>query len=170
MKNYVLTCCSTVDLPADYFKKRDVPFISYHFILDDKEYIDDLGKTISYEDFYQKMKEGAMPRTSQINTEEFINFFEPFLKEKKDILHIAFSSGLSGTYNSACLARDELKEKYPERKIIIIDSLAASLGYGLLVDAALDLRDNGENIEKIANWFERFIALVLPGTDEKTDS
>ncbi|HHX93856.1 MAG TPA: DegV family EDD domain-containing protein, partial [Tenericutes bacterium] len=139
MKNYVLTCCSTVDLPADYFKKRDVPFIGYHFILDDKEYIDDLGKTISYEDFYQKMKEGAMPRTSQINTEEFINFFEPFLKEKKDILHIAFSSGLSGTYNSACLARDELKEKYPERKIIIIDSLAASLGYGLLVDAALDL-------------------------------
>lgn len=95
-----------------------------------------------------------MPTTSQVNVEQFIEFFEPFLQEGKDILHVSLSSGLSGVYNSACIARDELMARYPERKIIALDSLAASSGYGLLMDAAADLRDNGATLQQVADWIE----------------
>ena len=95
-----------------------------------------------------------MPTTSLVNTEQFIAFFEPFLKEGKDILHLSFSSGLSGTYASALLARDELKERYPERKLIVVDSLGASSGYGLMVDTLADMRDNGVSLQEAAAWIE----------------
>ncbi|MBU5483269.1 DegV family protein [Clostridium sp. MSJ-11] len=154
MLNYVLTCCSTADMPYDYFSKKDIPFVSFHYILDGKEYPDDLGQTMSFEEFYSRIAAGAMPTTSQVNVGQYIDFFEPFLKEKKDILHISFSSGLSGSYNSATIAREELLSKYPDRKIFIVDSLGASLGYGLLVDMAADMRDNGANIEEVYTFIE----------------
>lgn len=154
MSEYVLTCCSTADMSYEYFEKRNIPFVSFHYILDGKEYPDDLGRSISFEEYYRRISEGAMPTTSQVNVSQFIDFFEPFLNEGKDILHISFSSGLSGTCNSAYIARDELMSKYPDRKIEIIDSLGASSGYGLLVDAAADLRDKGETLEVIKAWVE----------------
>lgn len=154
MNEFILTSCSTADLPYQYFKDRDIPYVSFHFNLEGKEYQDDLGQTISFEDFYKKIDEGAMPTTSQVNIGEFIDFFEPFLKDKKDILHLSFSSALSGTYNSALMARDELLSKYPERKILVVDSLGASSGYGLLLDKAADMRDAGKDMEEIYNWLE----------------
>ena len=154
MKNYILTCCSTVDMPLDYLKDRDIPFVSFHFNLDGKDYPDDLGQSVSFEDFYSRIKAGALPTTSQVNVGQYLDFFEPFLKDGKDILHISLSSGLSGSYNSAIIAREELISKYPDRKINIIDSLAASSGYGLLVDLAADMRDDGASIEEISDWIE----------------
>ena len=86
--------------------------------------------------------------------EEFVEYFEPFLQEGKDIIHLTLSSGISGVYNSAMLAKEELAEKYPDRKIYIIDSLAASSGYGLLMDKLADLRDEGMDIDTLAKWAE----------------
>ena len=152
MNNYVLSCCSTADLTNEQFKSRDIHYICFHFELDGEQYPDDLGKSISFDDFYQAMTNGADTKTSQVNTEEFKEYFESFLKEGKDILHLTLSSGISGVYNSARLAGEELSEQYPERKIYIIDSLAAASGYGLLMDKLADLRDEGMDIDSLAKW------------------
>lgn len=151
---YLITCCSTVDMPDDYFQKRKIPYVCFHFILDGKEYPDDLGKSVPFDEFYRKIAAGALPTTSQVNVEEFINFFEPYLARGLDILHISLSSGLSGAYNSASIAREQLLQKYPDRRILIIDSLGASSGSGLLVDLAADLRDEGASLDEVHAWAE----------------
>lgn len=152
MADYVLTCCSTADLTEEHFKERDIPIIYFHYFLNGVEYPDDLGRSISFEDFYRKMLEGADTRTSQVNEGEFIEFFEPFLQQGKDILHVTLSSGISGTYESAISARDELMQEYPDRKVIIVDSLGASGGYGFFVDHLSRLRDEGYSIDELAQW------------------
>ena len=114
--------------------------------------MDDLGKTMNLDDFYKAMSEGADTKTSQINAEEYEAYFEEFLKEGKDILHLTLSSGISGTINSANIAAETLKEKYPDRKIYVIDSLAASSGYGLLMDKVADLKDEGMGIDELKDW------------------
>ncbi len=154
MANYIITCCSTADLPYEYFQRKKIPYVCFHFNLDGKDYPDDLGQTLSFEEFYKRMASGAMPTTSQVNTGEYLSFFEPHLKDGKDILHISLSSGLSGSYQSAILAREELSQKYPDRKIEIVDSLGASSGYGMLTDLATDLRENGATFEQVRNWVE----------------
>jgi DegV family protein with EDD domain len=116
--------------------------------------MDDLGQSMPFEEFYARIDKGSMPTTSLVNTEQFIAFFEPFLKEGKDILHLTFSSGLSGTYASALLAQAELKERYPERTLTIVDSLGASSGYGLMMDTLADMRDNGVSLPEAAAWIE----------------
>ena len=154
MSDYIITCCSTADMPNDYFQKRNIPYVCFHFNMDGKEYPDDLGQTIPYDEFFARIAAGALPTTSQVNVGEFITFFEPFLAQGKDILHISLSSGLSGTYNSAMLAREQLVQKYPERQFLIVDSLGASSGYGLLVDLAVDRMDAGATIEEVHRWIE----------------
>lgn len=154
MSDFVLTCCSTADMPYAYFKKRNIPFVCFHYTMDGKEYPDDLGQTMTFEEFYDRIKEGAMPTTSQVNVGQFIDFFEPFLKDGKDVLHISLSSGLSGSYNSACMAKEELLSKYPGRKILVVDSLGASSGYGLITDTAADMRDDGVSLEEVYTWIE----------------
>lgn len=154
MGNYVLSCCSTVDLRQEQLDNRDIHYICFHFELGDKQYMDDLGKSIPLAEFYRAMERGESTRTSQINVEEYEQYFEGFLKEGKDILHLTLSSGISGTINSAMIARDTLCEKYPERKIYVLDSLAASSGYGLLMDKLADLRDSGMNIDDLYHWAE----------------
>ena len=152
MNNYVLSCCSTVDLSKEHLESRNIKYACFHYFLDGKEYSDDLGQTMSFDKFYEAMANGADTRTSQINAAEFEEYFEEFLKDGKDVLHVAFSSGLSGTYNSARIAADELREKYPDRKLIIVDSLGAASGYGLLMDLAADKRDGGATIEELEAW------------------
>lgn len=152
MKPYVLSCCSTADLSREHFIQRDISYACYHFTLDGIQYEDDLGQSVPFDRFYQAMSEGAPTSTSQINAGEFIAYFTPFLEQGQDILHVTLSSGLSGAYNSACIARDELLETYPERKIYIVDSLGASSGYGLLMDRLADLRDEGMTIEELNDW------------------
>ncbi|MBR0406500.1 MAG: DegV family protein [Clostridia bacterium] len=154
MQNYVLSCCSTADLSEEHFLKRDIHYICFHFSLDGKSYEDDLGKSIPFADFYRAMQNGSETRTSQVNEGEYIDYFTPFLEEGKDILHVCLSSGISGAYNSAAMAREALKEKYPERKIYIVDSLGASSGFGLLMDTLADLRDGGMDIDSLHEWAE----------------
>ncbi len=154
MQPYILSCCSTADLSKDYFEQREIPYVCFHFTIDGVEYADDLGQSMPFEEFYGKIAAGAMPTTSLVNTAQFIEFFEPFLKEGKDILHLSFSSGLSGTYAAALLAQEELKERYPDRTLVIVDSLGASSGYGLMVDTLADMRDNGVSLQDAATWIE----------------
>lgn len=154
MSNYILTCCSTVDMPYEYLQTRNISFVCFHYNMDGNDYLDDLGQTISFEEFYSRIEAGAMPTTSQVNVGQFISFFEPYLMEGKDILHISLSTGLSGAYNSACIAREELLQKYPSQKILIVDSLGASAGYGLLTATAADMRDKGAPLEDVYAWVE----------------
>ena len=154
MQSFLLTCCSTADLSKEYFEKRGIPYVCFHFTIDGVEYPDDLGQSMPFDEFYARIDKGAMPTTSLVNTAQFIAFFEPFLKEGKDILHLSFSSGLSGTYAAAILARDELLERYPARQLVIVDSLGASSGYGLMVDTLADMRDSGVSLADTAAWIE----------------
>lgn len=154
MSDYIISCCSTADLEKEHFEKRDIHYICFHFELDGTQYKDDLGESIPFDEFYRRMQEGADTKTSQINVEEFQEYFEPFLKEGKDILHVTLSSGISGVYNSAKVAAAELEERYPERTIQVIDSLAASSGYGLLMDGLADIRDEGKTLEEAVKWLD----------------
>ncbi len=154
MADFILSCCSTADLTEEHFKARDIHYICFHFSLDGKQYPDDLGKTIPFDKFYKAMTDGAETATSQVNVDEYIEYFTPFLEAGKDILHVTLSSGLSGTINSARIAKEELAEKYPDRKIYIVDSLGASSGYGLIMDKLADLRDSGMSIDEVKDWAE----------------
>ena len=154
MSDYIISCCSTADLSKEHFEQREIKYICFHYELDGKQYPDDLGQTMSFEDFYSAMTNGADTRTSQINEAEFEAYFEPFLKEGKDIIHLCLSSGITGVINSANIAKEMLAEKYPDRKIYIVDSLAASSGFGLLMDKLADLRDEGKSIDELYKWTE----------------
>ena len=154
MENYILSCCTTADLSEEHLKSRDIKYVCFHFELDGKQYLDDIGKTMPLDKFYEAMANGADTKTSQVNVEEFIEYFTPFLEEGKDILHISMSSGISGVYNSAMIAKGILDAKYPDRKLLVVDSLAASSGYGLIMDKLADLRDSGMSIDEVCEWIE----------------
>lgn len=154
MKNYVLTCSSTVDLSNEYLKALNINYIEFNYQINNDVYKDDMGKTISSKEFYDLMRNGATTKTSQINVNDYIEFFKSFLENNYDVLHVELSSGLSGSYNSAMLAKGILEEDYPNNKIIIIDSLAASAGYGLLMTYAAKFKDSGYSIDELSNWIE----------------
>ena len=154
MANYVLSCCSTADLSKEHFENRDIHYICFHYKLDGVDHPDDLGQSIPFEEFYKKMDEGADTVTSQVNVSEYVEYFSKFLEEGRDILHVNLSTGLSGTYSSAMNAALIARERYPDRKIYIVDSLGASSGYGLLMDKLADLRDSGMSIEEVRDWAE----------------
>lgn len=152
MRDYVITVNSTVDLPKEWLEERNVPVVPLRYTIDGQTYEDMSGLTAK--EFFDKLREGKMSVTSQVNPEEARAALEPFLKEGKDILHLAFSSGLSGTCNSMMIAGEELKEEYPEAKIIVIDTLCACLGEALLLYKALQQKEAGKTIEETAAWVE----------------
>ena len=152
MREFVITVNSTVHLPKEWLKERNVPVLPLNYTIDGQTYQDMEG--LSAKEFFQKLREGHMSVTSQINPEEAREMMEPFLKEGKDLLHLAFSSGLSGTYNSMRIAAEELAEDYPDAKIIVIDTLCACMGEGLLLYKVLQLKDQGKTLEEIAEWVE----------------
>lgn len=154
MSDYVLSCCSTADLTAEHFAKRNISFVPFHFAIDGKEYFDDLGGSMPFEEFYEKMSRGAETRTSQVNIQEYVEYFSRILDTGKDIVHICLSSGLSGTVNSARNAALIVGERYPERRVYVVDSLGASSGYGMLVCAAADKRDEGFSAAELCEWIE----------------
>ena len=155
MSSYILSCCSIADLSPAHLKSKNIPFVNFHYTLNGKDYEDDMGQTISSEDFYKAMQADAEVRTSQVNVEEFTQYFGNFLSQGKDVLHLCLSSGLSGSFNSARIAAEMLSEKYPERKLYIVDTLGASAGVGLIVDTLADMRDAGEDIDTLYHWIEK---------------
>ena len=155
MANYVLSCCSTADLTKEHFEKRDIRYICFHYQLNGVEYPDDLGRTIPFPEFYKAMAEGADTKTSQINISEYLEYFDGFLSQGLDVLHVTLSSGISGTYASAADAARICRERYPERTIHIVDSLGASSGFGLFMDAMADRRDEGLTVDELKDWAEK---------------
>ena len=152
MRDYVITVNSTVDLPKEWLEERHVPVIPLKYTIDGETYTDMEG--LSAKEFFDKLREGKMSTTSQVNPDEAADMLEPFLKEGKDILHLGFSSGLSGTLNSMKIAGEMLQEKYPEAKVIVIDTLCACLGEALLLYKALQQKEKGMNIDELAQWVE----------------
>lgn len=153
MENYIITTDTTADLPESYIQEQGLGIMSLSYTIDNETY--DRDHELPVKDFYAKMRSGSMPTTSQVNPENAKKVFLEIMKaQDADILHIAFSSGLSGSYNSARMGAEELAEEYPDHKIIVIDSLCASLGEGLLVHKALENRKKGLSLEENAKWLE----------------
>ena len=152
MSKFVITADSTVDLPKAFLEEKQVPVVSLSYIIDGATYKD--GEGLTSKEFYDKIREGAMPTTSQVNPEQARDLFEPILKGGTDILHIAFTSGLSGTYNSCRIAAEELSEEYPDRKIVVVDSLCAASGGGMLLYKAIELKEQGKSFDEIVTWVE----------------
>lgn len=152
MREYAITVNSTVDLPKEWLAERNVTVIPLRYTIDGETYTDMEGLTAK--EFFDKLREGKTATTSQINPEEAREYFEPFLKEGRDILHLGFSSGLSGTLNSMRIAAEGLKEDYPEAKIYVIDTLCACMGEGLLLYYVLKQKKAGKTIDEAAKWAE----------------
>ena len=154
MSEFILSCSSTADLSQEEFDARGIHYICFHYSIDGVQMSDDLGKTMPFDTFYQRMIDGADTSTSQVNADEYETYWETFLKDGKDVLHVTLSSGISGSYNSAIIAKDLLKEKYPDRTVRVVDGMGASSGYGLLMDKLADLRDEGKSVDEVADWAE----------------
>lgn len=153
--DYKLFCDSTCDLTDEIAKEQNIEIIPMQFSVDNKNYshyLDEREMTLS--DFYDALKNGANVTTAQVQYDTFANSFEPFLKEGKDIIYICFTSGMSGTYNTCKIAVEELKEKYPERKICVIDSLSASVGEGYLAYLAGVKMNEGASFEELCDYIE----------------
>ena len=153
MSNYVITTESTCDLWKFLKDEPDVAFIPLSYTMDGVEIYDN-DPNVSSEDFYNAMRNGKNANTTLVNFERFCNFFESFLKEGKDVLHLSFTSGLSGTCANAFLAAEELSKVYPNNRVVVIDTLCASAGQGALVHKAIKLRENGMNLDNLAKWAE----------------
>ena len=156
MNDYVVFTDSCCDVKPELLAQWGVPYASmtFTFVGEDKAYID---TDISNKEFYDRMRAGAHAKTAAINAATFANAFEPILKSGKDILYVAFSSGLSSTVNSANIAARELSEQYPERKIVIVDTLAASAGGGLMVYMAVEKKKSGASLEENAAYIESLV-------------
>ncbi len=148
---FILSCESTVDLPYSYVSSRGIPVLFYSYTADEKEYPDDMGRDPDALPAFYKLLETRIPQTSQLNVWQYVAFFEPLL-EKSDVLHIAFGSGMTNSVTNAFAAATLLKEKYPHRRLEIIDSFCSSSGYGLLVDCAADLWDQGKTMDQVSQW------------------
>ena len=141
---------SGTDLPVGYYEENHVACMNLSYIVDGETY--GQGKELPWKEFYEMMRQGKMPTTSQINPEDARIHFEKALETDKEILCLVFSSGLSGTYNNICIAAGELMEEHPDCKIVVIDTLCASMGQGLMVHKAVELRDAGKTIDETAAW------------------
>ena len=156
MENYILSCCSTMDLRKGWAEERGVNLIYAKFFLEGEEFRDDFYESISQDKLFERMLSGEKSQTTQVNTEEYIGSFRKYLEQGQDIFHICLSSGVSGTFNSCHIAKDILLEEFPERKIEIVDSLMASCGYGLLVDKACELKKQGLDMETLRIEVEKW--------------
>ena len=145
---------SACDLSREYIDNNNIGLLSLVLNLNEKLIKDDLGKTLSYKDFYEQMRKGATPSTSQVNAHEFEEEFIKHVKNGDSIICITLSSALSGTFNSANIAKNNIIEEYPEAKIELVDSLSVSMGQGLLVLKACEMRDKGLSVEEIVTWIE----------------
>jgi DegV family protein with EDD domain len=157
MIDFVIMTDSCCDLPKEYIFDNKIPFAMLPFSYNDKEYLDDLGQSISQKQFFDDLRAGALPNTSQANSESFYNIFKPAAEQGMDIVYIGVSSGLSGTYNSANIAKTTILEEFPSVSIYIIDVLTASLGQGLMVMKAVEMKNLGCNAEQIVSEIEKNI-------------
>lgn len=152
--NVAIVIDSCTDLPYSFIKEKNVPVVNFSYFFKGKEFIDDFGQTIDYKSFYDDVRSGEMPTTSQVNTDAYIQVFKPLIEENKSIIFLSFSSGLSGSFANANIAKNMLLEKYPDASITLIDTKAASLGGGLIAYYAIEMMEKGASKEEIVNWVE----------------
>jgi DegV family protein with EDD domain len=153
MKDFVISTDTTADLPADYIQKHGLRIMTLPYTLEGITYT--WENPMPVKEFYDKMRGGSLPTTSQVNPEEAFSLCEQIIKEEDvDILHICFSSGMSGSYNNCMIAAAELAEKYPNHRVAIVDSLGATLGEGLLVHKAVMMKEAGKSMDEIIEWLE----------------
>lgn len=161
MHPFTLITDSTIDETAEYFAKNDIQYAPLSFSIDERTIEEDCGQTIPFQQFYNLLRQGKQSSTSQAKLNTFLRLFRDALDAGQDILYIGFSSGLSGTYQAGCMARDELASLYPERKIFCVDSLSATGGEFLLVDKAREMRDSGCTAEVTAAAIEQMRLHVI---------
>ena len=154
MADYILSTCSVCDLSREWLESRNIHYIYFNYQLNGMQCKDDFGVTCSPADLYARMLAGDEVHTSQVSVGEYMDDWRTLLEDGHDILHVCMGSGITGTYASACMARDSIAREFPERKIIVIDSTTASGGLGLLMDTLADLRDEGMSLEDLAAWTE----------------
>ena len=153
-RNYTIVTDTTCDLPQDYYEKNNVTVIALTYMLGGVEYDGSFENSLKPALFYEKLRGGIMAKTAAVSPETMTRIFTNVLEQGDDLLYIAFSSGLSSTYQNACIARDELAEKYPDQKILCVDSLCASLGEGLLLDLVLRKAKEGADVGELAAYAE----------------
>ena len=155
MSNYRSVTDSAADMSAAMVEESGVTVLPLCFTMEEESYEDHPDRrAMPIEEFYRRLREGKMATTSAVNVSQYIDVLEPMLQAGEDVLVLAFSSGLSTTYNSSAIAVAELREKYPERKIFTVDTLCASLGQGLLVWQAAALQKAGRSLEQVRDWAE----------------
>ena len=154
MNTHVIMTDINADLPEEYIREHGLEVLSLSYMIDGETY--DRNHPLEVGEFYKRMRNGSMPTTSQVNPDQAKKAFTACLKQGKDVLYIAFSSALSGTYNSGRIAAEEIKEEglFPDRKLVVLDSLSASLGQGLLVHKAVQLKEAGKSLEETVSWVE----------------
>lgn len=152
MASFTLTCCSTADYPKEHFDSRHIPYACFHWQESGVDHLDDLYQSTTPDEFYGAIAAGAMPTTSQVSTGEYDALWRPVLEAGSDVLHVSLSSGISGAYNGAVLAAQEVGADFPDRRVVVVDSLGASAGYGLLVDYLADMRDAGATLDEAHEW------------------
>lgn len=154
-KPFQLSCESTCDLPFETVRENSISAIFYSYLIGEKSYFDDMGRNAEQrKDFYRQLRDGKQSVTSQINTFRYTEYFRALL-EKGDVLHIAFTAGLTPSVYNAIEAANRLRKEYPHRRLIVLDSRAGSLGYGLVALQAAELRNSGASIDEVAQWVEQ---------------
>ncbi len=154
MNKFKILTDSACDLPFELLEQNDVDVIGLIVNYNGKEYVEDNWKSVDISSYYTSLKEGATPTTSQITPNRFYDYFKPYLEKGMDILYVGFSSSLSGTFSTANVAKGMLQEEFPDREILLVDSMCASAGFGLLVLKAAELKREGYAAEEIAQKLE----------------
>lgn len=157
MADYVISTDTSCDFPLEYVQEHQLPLVTLFYSIDGVSGSNGCPNEEELKNFYNKMRAGAQTKTQQASIEDTEQVFREIAQQGKDLLHIAFSSGLSGTANAARLAAENIMEEFPDRKIVVIDSLCASLGQGLLVDYAIKQREQGKTLEETAQWVQEHI-------------
>jgi len=152
--NTIIITDSNCDLPEEFLKKNNIPVIPFHFNLSGKEYEDNFGKSIGYKEFYDELRRGGMSTTSQISPYTYEEYFRKYVNEGFSVIYIGFSSALSKSYDNSVLARENVLQDIPDADITVIDSKAASVGQGLLIQKAIDMLKAGKTNEEIITWIE----------------
>lgn len=153
-REYVIITDSTTDMAVEYYKENNVPFIGMHYTVDDEEYIQYSDKALDIKTFYDKVRNGSMPKTSQVAYEDLFNMFEKHAAEGKDIFYLCFSAALSGSYQTSLIAAKDIMEKYPECTVKVVDSISACGGEGFLLHHCVTRRNQGADLDELYEYAE----------------
>ncbi len=153
-REYVIVTDSTTDMGAQYYEENNVRFIGMHYTIDDEEFIQYSGKDMAIKEFYDKVRAGSMPKTSQVAYDDAYNLFEEIVKEGKDIFYLSFSGALSGSYQTLTLVAKDIMEKYPESTVKVIDSISACGGEGFLLHHCVARRNQGADLQELTEYAE----------------